>query len=143
MAINVTAIQQLEADEKTTGLSIDAAAAQLNTQSETIQEAADNAKLLQWAASVGAWTKFEAGLAVPQLKDMCESGLAILRQQAIPFNTGDAGNEAMMDALIGAGIFDAADKTALWALGAVPKSPAELAGVSPLKPGHIEKARAA
>jgi len=85
-----------------------------------IQSRVSHASLLQWAAA-GRYAKLSQIKANTDLvvASMALAATALLEDGTSTFDTGDAGNVAMLDALIAGGFLDVNDKTALMDMGKI------------------------
>ena len=125
----------------------------LTTPSVDVQLPIDKPTLFKWVAQNGRIKKLKDGAADTNLsyavRNYCETGLMMFTTSAVPsFDTGDASNIGLIDALVAAGVFDETtdnDKSSLLALGYKQLSPSETIGINPnnLSIQIVQNARAA
>lgn len=99
----------------------------------TIQDVVTKAKLLQWCGTDDRLKNLKAAASnqAHAANNLAEVAVMLLTASDVStFDTGDAANVAMLDALVAATVLTPADKTALMTLGEVTKARCMSAGVS-------------
>lgn len=124
----------------------------LNAPTVKVQQSITKAKLLQWAGANGGFTTINAAAAYSSENDVQKLAVqnAGMAAQALfacgdvpEFDTGSAENQAMLNLFVSVGIMAQSAVDSLLALGAVMKTPEEVAGVGGyVNFGDIAEARA-
>lgn len=123
----------------------------LNAPTVKVQQSITKAKLLQWAGANGGFTTINAAAAYSsddaQKLAVQNAGMAAQALFAcgdVPeFDTGSAENQAMLNLFVSVGLMAQSAVDSLLALGAVMKTPEEVAGVGGyVNFGDIAEARA-
>lgn len=114
-------------------------AAALNAPTVKRQGRPSQGEILQWALKENRMKKLRDGESHSNEKiaNGCMVMLALIYTDASDFNGGP-----LLQGLVNAGILTEADRTALLDAGARYVSPAQDAGLPPIKAGYIEAARA-
>lgn len=117
-------------------------AASLNAINVATQSYVSHTTLMKWAAA-GRMKKLRNGeLSMSDtISSMCSVALALLADGVTTFDTGDAGNIALLDALIAGGVLTNADKADLMAAGKTLVSRGDQIGVGIVQDFEIEAAR--
>jgi len=124
----------------------------LNAPTVKVQQNITKARLLQWAGANGGFTTINAAAAYNTGADAQKTAVqnAGMAAQALfacgdvpEFDTGSAENQAMLSLFVSVGLMTQAAMDSLLALGAVMKTPQEVAGVGGyVNFGDIAEARA-
>lgn len=124
----------------------------LNAPTVKVQESITKAKLLQWAGANGGFTTINAAAAYSSENDAQKLAVqnAGMAAQALfacgdvpEFDTGSVENQAMLNLFVSVGLMAQSSVDSLLALGAVMKTPEEVAGVGGyVNFGDIAEARA-
>ena len=126
------------------GLSDEAAAEDLHEEYRENLTPVPMAGIVRWCARHDALDKLDTAAAsgVAALRSVARAAQAMIASPHIEsFNVHDAELAAMFDALVSGGVFTAAERADLVALGTSPTSRAAELGLGRVKPGYVGKAR--
>ena len=126
-----------------TAMSDQQVAASLNAVNVAVQSYVSHTTLMKWAAA-GRMKKLRNGeLSVSDtISSMCSVALALLADGVTTFDTGDAGNLALLDALIAGGVLTSTDKADLMTAGVQQVTRASQIGWDYVGPSDVTNARA-
>lgn len=121
------------------------AAASLNAADRSVQGPVPIGDVLRWSAGVdGIYMLREASeRGTPKKRQMADAALQLVNHpHVVELDVTDPELAAMLDGLVALSVFTSEQVDALKARGVRTISRAEQLGIAPVKPGHVEKARA-